>query len=127
MRIPKTIISAAALAVVTTMPASAEFVSYAFDGVYVGGASIVRDLSDPSCPAMRLTRIEVRNGALRAWDRGRQTVKGLMTHDGFFNADFYDANGERRVFEGTIDRNGALIGGVFSRRCAFLVTLYKAG
>ncbi len=120
------IIAAGALAAaLATTPAPAELVSYAYDGVYEGGAAIVRDLSDPACPTLPLYRIEIRDGALRAWDGGRQTVKGVITHDGFFNADYYFADGRARVFEGAIDRGGVLTGGVFYQRCAYLVTLYK--
>ena len=118
---------AAALAAIVPAPRPGQVVSYAYDGAYVGGTSLNEELSDPACPALSLTPIEIRDGALRAWDRRRQTVKGLITHDGFFNADYYDANGAARVFEGTIVRNGALVGGVITGRCAYLVALYKSG
>lgn len=115
-----------AVVLATVLPAPAQFVSYSFDGVYDGGAVLVDDLSDPACATLPLTRIEIRDGALRAWDGGRQTVKGLITHDGFFNADYYNADGAALVFEGTIDRNGALVGGVHDGRCANLIKLYKS-
>ena len=115
------------LAALTTTPAPGEVVSYAYDGVYEGGATIIHDLSDPACPALPLYRLEIRDGALRAWDRGRQTVKGIITHDGFFNADYYFPNGGNHVFEGAVDRGGRLTGGVFYQRCAYLIELYKSG
>ncbi len=118
--------SAFILAALTTTPAQSTLVSYAYDGVYEGGATIVDELSDPACPALPLYRIEIRDGALRAWDRGRQTVKGIITHDGFFNADYYFADGRNHVFEGVVDRHGTLIGGVFYGRCAYLIDLRKS-
>ena len=123
----KTFAASAIATLLAATPAPAQVVSYAYDGVYMGGASVMGELSDPTCPGLALSRLEIRDGALRAWDRGRQTVKGLITHDGFFNADFYDVNGAALVFEGTVDRGGAFVGGVFNRHCAYLVRLYKAG
>ncbi len=110
----------------TTSAGSAPLVSYAYDGVYQGGAILADDLSDSACPLIPLYRIEIRNGALRAWDRGRQTVKGIITHDGFFNADYYFSNGRGHVFEGSIDSRGRLVGGVFYGRCAWIVELTRA-
>ena len=114
-----------AVVLATVLPAPAQFVSYAYDGAYEGGAALVVDLSAPACTALPLYQIEIRDGALRAWERGRQTVKGLITHDGFFNADYYNADGAALVFEGTVDRDGALVGGVNDGRCANLITMYK--
>ena len=117
----------AALTAISTLlaVAAAQLVSYAYDGVYKGRSSIVSDLSGAACPRLPLHRLEIRDGALRAWDSGRQTVKGIITHDGFFNADYYFPTGENRVFEGAVDQRGRLIGGVFHQRCAYVVELHK--
>ena len=121
----KTVAGVTAACAITTMAASQSLVSYRFDGVYSGNVEIARDLSDPACPLIPLDRIEIRDGALRAWDRGRQTVKGIITHDGFFNADYYFNNGRGHVFEGAVDRNGKLVGGVFYGRCAWVAELTR--
>lgn len=106
--------------------ASAQVVSYNYDGVYIGATPPAPDLSDASCAALPLTRIEITNGALRAWDGSRQTVKGLVTHDGFFNADYYFPGRQGVVFEGFIDGGGRLTGGIFDGGCAWVVEMMKS-
>ncbi|WDI32254.1 hypothetical protein PUV54_03490 [Hyphococcus flavus] len=100
-------------------------VSYQYDGVYAGAATLSEGLSDPACRALPLSSIEIRNGALRAWDGSWQTVKGVVMQDGFFNADFYFPGRHGVVFEGRIDGGGRLTGGVFDNGCAWIVELMK--
>jgi hypothetical protein len=111
-----------AAALVTTK-AAAQVVSYNYDGVYQGVTRVSPGLSDATCRDLPLTRIEIRNGALRAWQGSWQTVKGLVTHDGFFNADYYFPGRAGVVFEGTIDGGGRLTGGIFDGGCAWVVEM----
>lgn len=105
---------------------AAQVVSYYYDGVYIGATPPAPGLADASCAALPLTRIEITNGALRAWDGSRQTVKGLVTHDGFFNADYYFPGRQGVVFEGFIDGGGRLTGGIFDGGCAWVVEMMKS-
>lgn len=108
-----------------TAPLAAQLISYRYDGVYLGSATPA-EFSAPACGALPLYRIEIENGILRAWDGERQTVKGFVTHDGFFNADYYFPGGRGTVFEGMIDAGGRLTGGIFRGECAWVVELSKA-
>ncbi|WP_425411010.1 hypothetical protein [Hyphococcus sp.] len=111
---------------VAATPAEAQLIAYHYDGVYSGGAPPAPGLSDRSCRALPLTRIDIENGILRAWDGGRQSVKGFVTHDGFFNADYYFPGRRGVVFEGVIDTGGRLSGGIFDGGCAFVIEMTKA-
>ena len=108
----------------TAASASAELVSYRYDGVYVG-ATTATAFSDASCPTLPLNRIEIKNGILRAWNGNHQSVKGFITHDGFFNADYYFLGEHGVVFEGIVDAGGRLTGGIFRADCAWVVDLTK--
>ncbi len=103
----------------------ARMISYAYDGVYVGATPPAPGLSEPFCEPLPLNRIEIKNGALRAYDGGRQSVKGFVTHDGFFNADYYFPGRQGVVFEGAIDDAGRLTGGIMDGGCAWIVNLLK--
>lgn len=106
-------------------PVAAQMVSYRYDGLYLGAATPSPGLSDPACGALPLTQLDIRDGALRAFDSQFQIVKGIITHDGFFNADYYFPDGRRVVFEGTIDGDGRLLGGVMDGGCVWIVDLKK--
>ncbi len=111
---------------VETALAEEYFVSYRYDGDYVGAALVSPGLSDRSCNALPLVHLEIRNGALRAYDRNnRQIVKGLITGDGFFFGDYIFADGRTTLFEGSVDRQGNFAGGIFDSGCAWLVRLSK--
>lgn len=105
-------------------PVAAQLISYRYDGVYLGTARAT-EFSAATCGALALNRIEIKNGILRAWDGDRQTVKGFVTHDGFFNADYYFPGEHGVVFEGMIDAGGRLTGGVFRGDCAWVAELSK--
>lgn len=109
-------------------PAAANLISDRFDGVYVGAASLERDLSSESCaPKLPLVRLEIRNGILRAYDEnGRQIVKGFVTGAGFFTSDYIFANGETTLFEGMVDSRGRFTGGIVYGACAWVVELSKS-
>jgi len=106
-------------------PAAAQVVSYAYDGAYYGAALPEPGLSHAGCAPLPLTEIDIRNGALRAWDGDRQTVKGIVTGSGFFNADYYFPGRAGVVFEGVIDAGGRLSGGIMDGGCAWVVDLVK--
>ena len=103
----------------------ARMISYAYDGVYLGKTPPAPGLSEPLCKALPLNRIEIENGMMRAYDGARQTVKGFVTHDGFFNADYYFPGRQGIVFEGAIDDAGRLTGGIMDGGCAWLARLSK--
>ncbi|MEO1137467.1 MAG: hypothetical protein AAFW68_12815 [Pseudomonadota bacterium] len=108
-----------------TAPVAAQMVSYRYDGLYLGAAPPSPGLSDPACGALPLTQLDIRDGALRAFDGRFQIVKGIITHDGFFNADYYFPDGRRAVFEGTVDSDGRLLGGVMASGCVWIIDLKK--
>lgn len=105
--------------------AHAEPISARYDGVYMGESRLAPGLSDPSCGALALTRIDIGNGMMRAWSGEHQTVKGFVTSDGFFNADYYFPGAQGIVFEGMISADGRLTGGIMRGRCAWLVALSR--
>jgi len=107
-------------------PAAAQIITERYDGVYLGAATLSSELSHGACPRLPLTRLEIRNGILRAYDEGgRQSVKGIMTGDGFFNADYIFPDGRATRFEGIVDRQGRLTGGVVDGGCIWVVELSK--
>ena len=103
----------------------AQFVSYRYDGAYEGAARLSAGLSDLACRDLAITRIDIRDGALRAYEGGRQTVKGLVFKTGFFSAHYYLPDGRERLFEGRIDAGDGLAGGVIDDGCAWVVELQK--
>ncbi|MEZ5893280.1 MAG: hypothetical protein R3C58_09085 [Parvularculaceae bacterium] len=106
--------------------AAAQVVSYDYDGVYIGSADPAPGLSGPNCAPLPLNRIEIRNGALRAYDNyKRQSVKGIVTPSGFFNADYYFPGRQGVVFEGRIDGGGGLSGGIMDGGCAWVVSMLR--
>jgi len=108
-------------------PAAAEYlISYRYDGDYVGATTVSSALSSPSCTALPLVHLEIRNGILRAYDeRKRQIVKGFVTGDGFFTSDYIFADGRTTLFEGIVDRHGQFTGGIIDDDCAWVVRLSK--
>lgn len=111
--------------VTQSIPAAAQMVSYNYDGVYLGAAAPAPGLSEPFCKPLPLNRIEIRNGALRAYDGARQSVKGIVTNNGFFNADYYFPGRQGIVFEGVIDHGGRLTGGIMDGGCAWVADLSR--
>ena len=116
----------AATLAVETASADEYFISYRFDGDYIGAATVSPELSSPSCKALPLVHLEIRNGILRAYDSNNsQIVKGIVTGEGFFNSDYVLPDGRTTLFEGTVDKQGNIIGGIFDSGCAWLVKLSK--
>lgn len=114
------------LAALTAGPAAAQIISYRYDGDYAGAAKLSPDISDASCPALPLVRLEIKNGILRAYDdSGRQTVKGFVTGDGFFTSDYIFPDGRTTLFEGIVDAQGRFTGAVIDGPCAWVVELFK--
>lgn len=107
-------------------PAAAELISHRYDGVYEGKTRVAREISEASCTALPLRRLEIRNGILRAFQPGgHQSVKGFVTADGFFTADYIFPDGRATPFEGIIDARGKLTGGVAAGGCAWVVELSR--
>ena len=121
----------ASLAVVGAAPSAAAdeyFISYKFDGDYIGNVDVASGVSDAYCRPLPLQHIEIRNGILRAYNQyGFQTVKGFVTGSGFFNSDYYFDDGRAAVFEGLVDLGGAFTGGIVDGGCYWVVTLSKSG
>lgn len=116
----------AALLAAGTAAAEEYFVSYRYDGDYAGATTVTRALSSPSCTALPLVHLEIRNGILRAYDRNnRQIVKGIVTGDGFFTSDYIFADGRTALFEGFVEREGKFTGGIIDGACAWVVKLSK--
>ena len=106
--------------------AAAQLISHRYDGVYLGATELSSEISQGACPRLPLTRLEIRNGILRAYDHnGRQIVKGIMTGDGFFNADYIFTAQASTPFEGMADRNGRLTGAVTVGDCVWIVELQR--
>ena len=104
------------------------FISYKFDGDYIGNVEVSHGVSDPSCAPLQLQHVEIRNGILRAYNQyGFQTVKGFVTGSGFFNSDYYFDDGRAAVFEGLVDRSGSFTGGIVDSGCYWVVALSKSG
>ena len=108
-------------------PAAATMISDRYDGNYVGAATVARELSSPACAPLPLAHLEIRNGILRAYEYGgRQIVKGLVTHDGFFTSDYIFADGRTTLFEGLVDRQGEFSGGIVDGPCIWVVKMLKS-
>lgn len=106
--------------------AAAEFISHRYDGDYRGEARVSPVSSEASCAPLALARLEIRNGILRGYaPGGRQSVKGFVTADGFFTADYIFPDGRTTLFEGLVDARGKLTAGVVDGECAWIVDLAK--
>lgn len=115
-----------AVAVLLAGSASASFISYRFDGDYAGVTSVAQDISNETCSALPLQQLSIKNGILRSFDAaGYQTVKGFITGDGFFSSDYIRRDGRVTLFEGFVDANGRLTGGIFDNGCAWLVEMVE--
>lgn len=110
-----------------TSAAAEYFVSYRYDGDYRGASLVFPENANASCAALPLAHIEIRNGILRAYDeRNRQTVKGLVTGDGFFTSDYVFSDGRKTLFEGIVDRQGQFTGGIVDGACTWVIELEKS-
>lgn len=127
-RLPNLLVSLVFSGATMAWAAAAEeyFISYRYDGDYRGATTVTRALSSPSCKALPLVHLEIRNGILRAYDaNNHQIVKGFVTGDGFFTSDYIFFGGRTTLFEGLVDRRGQLTGGIVDGACAWLVELSK--
>lgn len=105
---------------------AAEFISHRYDGEYLGAANVSPASSDASCAPLPLVSLEIRNGILRAYQPdGHQSVKGFVTTDGFFTADYIFPGGRATLFEGIVDTRGKLTGGIVDGGCVWVVDLSK--
>ena len=117
---------ASAACAIGIMSSAHAVVSGRFDGVYRGSVDLANERSYGACDEINLTVIDIRDGALRAYDRnGFQIVKALVTDKGFLWGAFYFSDGAEAPIEGMISADGRLTAGITHGGCAWVVDLAR--